>query len=76
MPDINGVDVLRRVRSQCAAPYRDVPVLAFTANVAADLADECMAAGFSGMIPKPFNTDALMESIRKLARPAEQAIPA
>lgn len=67
MPDINGIEVLRRVRSQFPPPYRDVPVLAFTANLAADLAKECREAGFSGMIPKPFDTDALMESIRTLA---------
>ncbi|PUE63260.1 hypothetical protein B9Z45_00875 [Limnohabitans sp. 2KL-17] len=70
MPDINGVEVMRRVRSHFAAPFCNVPVLAFTANLAADLADECFAVGFSGMIPKPFDTDALMESIRKLAKPS------
>lgn len=73
MPDINGIEVLRRVRAQHPPPFRDVPVLAFTANLAADLAEECRAAGFSGMIPKPFDTDALMESIRTLAQPSQAA---
>lgn len=73
MPDINGVDVLRRVRKMYPPPFCDVPVLAFTANLAADLAEECRAAGFSGMIPKPFDTDALMASIRKLASLPKQS---
>lgn len=73
MPDISGIDVLRRVRSQFPSPFCDVPVLAFTANLAADLAEECREAGFSGMIPKPFDTDALMESIRTLAQTTPMA---
>lgn len=63
MPDISGTEVVRRIRDDLDHPYRDVPVIALTANVAADAVKECLALGFREVLPKPFDRDILVQAI-------------
>jgi signal transduction histidine kinase/CheY-like chemotaxis protein len=77
MPDIDGIEVMRRVRGTLPAPYRDVQVVALTANVAEDALKTCLAVGISEVMPKPFDRLTLVNTvIRHSTRPQAGAAPA
>ena len=63
MPDISGIDVLKTVRSTYPEPLCGVTTLAFTANVEADVRQQCEQAGFDGFITKPFDAQTLVQTI-------------
>ena len=70
MPDISGVDVVRRIRQEGVEPFVRVPVVALTANVAADAVKECLDAGICAVLPKPFDREALVHAVIQHARMA------
>ncbi len=57
MPKLNGVGATRQIRQ--LPGYRDTPIIAMTANVFAEDKAECLAAGMSDFLIKPFNPDQL-----------------
>ena len=63
MPDISGVDVVRHIRQEAIQPFANVPVVALTANVAADAVKECLEAGICAVLPKPFDREALIHAV-------------
>ena len=71
MPDIDGIEVMRRVRGTLSPPYRDVQVVALTANVAEEALKTCLAVGISEVMPKPFDRLTLVNTIiRHCSKPA------
>jgi len=77
MPDIDGIEVMRRVRGTLPAPYRDVQVVALTANVAEDALKTCLAVGISEVMPKPFDRLTLVNTvIRYSTQPQADTAPA
>jgi CheY-like chemotaxis protein len=64
MPDLDGSEVVTIVRQSCPEPYRSVPVIALTANVAQDAVDRCNAAGVNEVLAKPFDRQTLIRSVR------------
>jgi len=76
MPDMDGIEVMRRVRGSLPPPYRDVQVVALTANVADDALKTCLAVGISEVMPKPFDRLALVNTvIRHSTRPQASDTP-
>jgi signal transduction histidine kinase/CheY-like chemotaxis protein len=65
MPDYSGVEVVRIIREQCAPPYSNVPVIALTANATNDAIKECQSVGMLDLLPKPFDTDVLINNVLK-----------
>lgn len=63
MPDLSGIDVLQTVRQTYPEPYRNVRTIAFTANVEANIQDQCKRTGFDGFMSKPFNVQTLMQML-------------
>ncbi len=63
MPDLSGIEVLRTVRTTYPAPYCAVKTIAFTANVEADIKDQCERTGFDGFLSKPFNAQTLIQMV-------------
>lgn len=61
LPDINGFEVIRRIRT-----FSCVPILMLTGR--GDLADRLLAAGANGVIPKPFRIAALRVRVEELLR--------
>ncbi|MDA7965788.1 adenylate/guanylate cyclase domain-containing protein, partial [Ruegeria sp.] len=53
MPDINGFDVLTRMKDQDA--LRDIPVIMISALDEIDSVARCIEAGAEDYLPKPFN---------------------
>ena len=64
MPDLDGSEVVAIVRQSCPEPYRSVPVIALTANVAQDAVDRCNAAGVNEVLAKPFDRQTLIRAVR------------
>lgn len=63
MPDLSGIEVLQTVRQTYPEPYNKVRTIAFTANVEADIQDQCERTGFDGFLSKPFNAQTLMQML-------------
>jgi CheY-like chemotaxis protein len=55
MPGLDGFEVLRQIKSLDSATGRSTPVLAVTAYASAEYRERCLAAGFRGHVPKPYN---------------------
>lgn len=61
LPDINGFEVIRRIRT-----FSNVPILMLTGRVA--LADKLLAAGANEVMAKPFRVTALRVRVEELLR--------
>ncbi len=70
MPQMDGVETLRRVRSQNNGLCKDTPVIALTANAGADMHNYYMNRGFQAYIAKPIH-GSLMEATLMQFLPAE-----
>ncbi len=66
MPDLSGIEVLQTVRQTYPEPYRNVRTIAFTANVEADIKNQCERTGFDGFLSKPFNVHTLMHMLKPI----------
>lgn len=63
MPDYSGIEVTRIIRTECAPPLCDVPVVALTANMADDAVKGCLEVGIRELLPKPFDREVLIRTI-------------
>ncbi len=63
MPDIDGIEVMRRVRNTLPKPFKDVHVIALTANVAGDALEACKEVGIDEVMPKPFDRHSLINRV-------------
>ena len=64
LPDINGFEVLWRLRQQAGGGRR--PVIAVTASVMDEERRRITAAGFDAHVPKPVNIGELLRTLRAL----------
>lgn len=65
MPDMDGFEVLRRLRTiPCVA---SVPVIFLTANIQDTVKDQARAAGAAGFLTKPYEASAILELIGDVA---------
>lgn len=65
MDGIDGVETLRRIRSEKGILSPDIPVVALTANSFLGARDKYLADGFVDYIPKPIKRSKLAEALRK-----------
>jgi CheY-like chemotaxis protein len=63
MPDYSGIEVVRKIRSECQPPFSEVDVVALTANVAENAVNECLEVGIRELLPKPFDREVLIRTI-------------
>jgi len=62
MPDMDGYETMRRIRS--APKFRHLPILALTAKAMKGDREKCLDAGASDYIAKPVNTAQLLSLMR------------
>ena len=68
MPDMDGLEVTRRMRSGEAGPRGlQIPIVALTANAFAEDRAACLAAGMNDFLAKPVLADVLMLTVRRWA---------
>jgi len=64
LPEMDGTEVLRRVREDLA--LRDLPVIALTAHAMAGDREKYLGAGFSDYVTKPIvDEQVLLDAIRR-----------
>ncbi len=63
LPDIDGVEALRRLRAD--ERTASIPVLAVTAQAMHEDRDRFLAAGFDGYVSKPVNVGELLGTVRQ-----------
>ncbi len=63
MPDIDGIEVMRRVRNTLPSPLNTVHVIALTANVANEALIACKEVGMDEVMSKPFDRHTLVNRV-------------
>ena len=72
MPEMDGYDATRAVRSAEVTSGRHVPIIAMTANAMGGDRDTCIAAGMDDYIAKPVTRDMLRDALERWLPQAEQ----
>jgi PAS domain S-box-containing protein len=72
MPVMDGVTAAREIRKQ--ARFRDLPVVAMTANAKQSDRDLCLAAGMNDHVAKPIEPDDLWQMLLKWIKPLQSAV--
>jgi len=65
MPEMDGHEATRQIRSLNLPDAAKIPIVAMTANVYKEDIDKCLAAGMNGHIGKPLDFDEVMNVLRK-----------
>lgn len=66
MPEMDGFEATRHIRTRLSEPQCNVPVMAMTAAAFIGDREKCIAAGMNEYISKPFKTDDLLKKITEL----------
>ncbi len=66
MPQLDGIEASKRIRSDLSHPDRLTPILGLTANVNAIDRERFIQAGAEGFLLKPFDRKVLMETAERL----------
>jgi PAS domain S-box-containing protein len=67
MPDMDGFELIKKIRTELPADLQNVPALALSAYATADDKEKCVRAGYQAHVSKPAPLDDLLTIVRKLA---------
>jgi PAS domain S-box-containing protein len=68
MPEMDGLDATREIRSRENGSGRRTPIIAMTANAMKDDRAMCLDAGMDGYVPKPVKREVLMNEIDRVLK--------
>jgi len=68
MPEMDGIEVTKRIRETEGDYYKNVPVIALTANAVNGAKEMFLASGFQDFVSKPIDMDELCNCIKTYAR--------
>jgi PAS domain S-box-containing protein len=68
LPEMDGYEATRYIRSRYDAPKNRIPIIAVTAHAMQSEAQKCHDAGMDGYISKPFSPKMLVEGILKVLK--------
>ena len=71
LPDIDGYEVIRRLRASSKEYLACVPVIAVTANAMRGDAQKVLDAGFNEYMSKPINIFELLDKVNALIQKDE-----
>ena len=64
MPEMDGYETSREIRNSAAGEiYKDIPIIAMTANAMQGDKEKCIQAGMNDYIAKPIDVDILVEKL-------------
>ena len=69
MPIMDGYEATRQIRKQ--EKFKDMPVIAMTANATKGDREKVLAVGMNDYIPKPFKIDAMFATLAKWIKPGK-----
>ncbi len=75
LPDIDGLEVTRRIRALADPAKAAVPIVALSAQVVKADIDACLAAGMNDFLGKPFRLERLEATLRRVVGPSGHAAP-
>ncbi|MDR1183259.1 MAG: response regulator [Coriobacteriales bacterium] len=64
MPEMDGLEATRQIRSLNDRQAQNIPIVAMTANVFREDVEKCLAAGMNDHVGKPINLDEVLEKLR------------
>jgi CheY-like chemotaxis protein len=65
MPELDGYEATKRIRSSKIPGADTIPIVAMTANVFKEDVERCLAAGMNDHLGKPVDFDELMKRLKK-----------
>lgn len=65
MPEMDGIETTRKIREMEGEYYKNVPVIALTANVVNGAKEMFLGLGFQGFVSKPIDMEELRGCIKK-----------
>ncbi len=65
MPEMDGYEATRRIRSMDSPLAGSIPIVAMTANVFREDIEKCLAAGMTDHVGKPLNMDDVIAKLKK-----------
>ena len=68
MPEMDGIEATRRIREMEGEYYKNVPVIALTANAVNGAKEMFLASGFQDFVSKPIDMDELCNCIKAYAK--------
>lgn len=74
MPEMDGIETLKRFKSDENNPNRSTPVVVLTANAVQGAREMYLEAGFDDYITKPVNSANLIETMAKFVKPADNPL--
>jgi two-component system cell cycle response regulator DivK len=72
LPDIDGYEIARRIRSSSKSELIQIPIIAVTANAMKSDAQRAISAGCTRYMSKPINIVELAETVDAFVRKATQ----
>ena len=66
MPEMNGLDATRAIRSLENPWAASIPIVAMTADAFSENVTECLEAGMNGHIAKPVDIKLVIKEIRRI----------
>lgn len=66
MPQLDGIEACKRIRSELPAPGRNTPIMGLSANVNPIDRERFIQAGAGGFLLKPFDRQSLMDNTERL----------
>lgn len=64
MPEMDGIETMRRIRLKNNGEYKDTPVIAFSANAVSGVKEEFIKQGFQDFVSKPIEITTLERIIK------------
>ncbi len=75
LPDMDGLEVTRRIRGSRDPVRRRVPIIAWSAQVVADDMEACFEAGIDDFLSKPFRLERLQAALKRALGPISPRPP-
>lgn len=74
MPEMDGVEVLHKIRKKPGSYYQSLPIIAFTANAIGGAREMFLSEGFDDFIAKPIELSVLERLLRRYIPESKQII--
>ena len=65
MPGMDGVETLHHIRKKSDPYYKNLPVIALTANAIAGAREMFLREGFNDFVPKPIESSVLLRALKR-----------
>ena len=66
MPEMDGDELVKSVRTMKGKKYQDIPIIAMTANASPGIRDAFLEKGYNGYLSKPLDTYQIHELLERL----------